>query len=70
MMRFLPVAIAEVMIWKKSYRFPHLPFQIAVELLVLPVVEERSVAIHLPVRLEEPVEEISKGGRSGDVRRF
>jgi len=69
-MRFLPVNIAGVVIWRKSYQSPHLPFLIAVELLVLPVVEEKSAAIHLPAQLEIFAGEINKGGRSINVRRF
>jgi len=59
-MRFLPANIAGVVIWRKSYRFPHLPFQVALELLVLPVVEEKSAAIHLPAQLEVFAGEINK----------
>jgi hypothetical protein len=62
-MRFLPANIAGVVIWRRSYRSPHLPFQIAVEFLVLPVVEEKSAAIHLPAQLEVFAGEINKGGK-------
>jgi hypothetical protein len=66
----LPVNIAGVVIWRRSYRSPHLPFQIAVELLVLHVVEEKSAATHLPAQLEVFAGEINKGGGSINVRRF
>lgn len=69
-MRFLHVNIAGVVIWSRSYRSPHLPFQIAVEVLALPVVEEKSAAIHLPAQLEVFAGEINKVGESINVRRF
>jgi hypothetical protein len=69
-MRLLPANIAGVMIWRRSYRFPHLPFQVALELLVLHVVEEKNAAIHLPAQLEIFAGEINKGGESINVRRF
>ena len=69
-MRFLPVNIVGVTIWKKFYRFPHLLFQIAVELPALPVVEETSAAIHLHAQQGEFAGEINKGGRLINVRRF
>jgi hypothetical protein len=69
-MRFLPVNIAGVMIWRKFYRSPRLPFQIAVELLELPVVEEKSAAIHPPVRPEVFAGKINKERRSINVRGF
>jgi len=69
-MRFLPANIAGVVIWRKSYQSPHLPFQIAVELLALPVVEEKSAVIHLPAQLEVFAGEINKRAKSRNVRRF
>jgi hypothetical protein len=69
-MRFLPANIAGVVIWRKFYRSPRLPFQIAVELLELPVVEEKSAAIHRPVRPEVFAGKINKERRSRNVERF
>ena len=69
-MRFLPANIAGVVIWRKSYQSPHLPFQIAVELLALPVVEEKNAVIHLPAQLELFAGEINEGGKPRNVTRF
>jgi len=69
-MRFLPANIAGVVIWRKSYQSPHLPFQIAVELLALRAAVEKNVAIHLPAQLEVFAGEINKGGKSRNVTRF
>jgi len=68
-MRFLPANIAGVVIWRRSYRSPHLAFQIT-ELRVLPVVEETSAVIHLPAQLEVCAGEINKGGGLINVRGF
>jgi hypothetical protein len=70
MMRFLAANIVEVVIWRRFYRYLHLPFRIPPELLALPVVEGRSVAIHLPVRPEVCVEKINKERKSINVRKF
>ena len=69
-MRFLLANIAGVVIWRKFYRSPHLPFQIVVELLELPVAEKKSAVIHLSVRPEIFAGEINKERRSINVRRF
>jgi hypothetical protein len=69
-MRFLPANIAGVVIWRRFYRSPRLPFQIAVELLELPVVEEKSAAIHLPVRPEVFTGKTNKRIRPINVERF
>ena len=69
-MRFLPANIAGVVIWIKSYQPPHLPFQIAVELLALPVAVEKNAAIHLPAQLKVFAGEINKGAKSRNVRGF
>jgi hypothetical protein len=69
-MKFLPVNIAGVVIWRRFYRSPHLPFQIAVELPAPPVVEETSAVIHLHVRPEVCAGKINKGGRLINVRGF
>jgi hypothetical protein len=51
-------------------RSPHLPFQIAVELLALHAAVGKGAAIHLPAQPEIYAGEISKGGKSRDVRGF
>ena len=69
-MGILPANIVEAMIWRKFYRFPHSPFQIAAELLEPPVAEEKSAAIHRPVQPEVFAGKSKKGRRSKNVERF
>ena len=69
-MRFLPVNIAVVMIWRKFYQCPHLPFPIVIELPALPVVAGKSVAMHLPVQPEVFAGKNHRETRSRNVKRF